>query len=97
MFTPAVSATAHTCRAVCFSSDVTFIPDCGIPSCMADILFADAEPTGETCVETLRLSDGTVILGTDPLRPSTVTDHNDLSPGATATVEARTVERLDGK
>jgi hypothetical protein len=43
------------------------------------------------------LSAGTVVLGTDPLRPTTVADHNDLSRGATATVECRTVEWLDGE
>jgi hypothetical protein len=61
---------------------------------MADTLFGDAESTDKTCVETLRLSDGTVILGTDPLRPTTVTEHNDLRA---ATVESRTVEWLDGE
>jgi hypothetical protein len=64
---------------------------------MANTLFDHAESTDKTCVETLRLSDGTVILGTDPLRPTTVTEHNDLSRGATATVECRTVEWLDGE
>lgn len=64
-----------------------------IPLCMADTLFADAETTEKTCIETLRLEDGTVILGADPLRPITVTRDRVLCG---LSIESRTVEWFDG-